>query len=105
MLALLQVLKDKNFAEQTLSKYEPDAPPSLITGREVSFNVFWRFLHLRDYLDNNHQLTTWGKALEATISVLHPEDKAEELALIAIEMLRLNAINGTELSGGSAGKT
>jgi hypothetical protein len=66
--------------------------------------VFWRFLQLRGYINEKHQLTTWGQALEATLSSLDPSENLEEPAFIGIELLRLGILNAKDwfanISGG-----
>lgn len=53
----------------------------------------WRFLQLRGYVDDKHNLTAWGKCLEQALSAVDPTDNLEDAIFIAIEMLRLNLLN------------
>ena len=53
----------------------------------------WRFLQLRGFVDEEHQLTTWGKVLEATLSVSGAKKAQEEAAFLAVELLRLGLLN------------
>lgn len=53
----------------------------------------WRFLQLRDYVDEKHTLTSWGKVLDSTLSSLDPADGHEEAAFLAVELLRLGLLN------------
>lgn len=53
----------------------------------------WRFLQLRGYVDDKHNLTAWGKCLEQALSTVDPTDNLEDAIFIAIEMLRMNLLN------------
>lgn len=53
----------------------------------------WRFLQLRGYVDDKHNLTAWGKCLEQALSAVDPTDNLEDAIFIAIEMLRMNLLN------------
>lgn len=78
---------------------------------ELQSNVLWRFLHLRGYINDQHELTAWGRALAATLKSIGPSVKAhadvhhiEEAAFLAFELLRFDNLNSrrrhTELIGG-----
>lgn len=69
----------------------------LDTKEEILSNVMWRFLQLRGYLDDKHQLTAWGKALQQAFSTLKPEEKLEESVLIGIELMRLGQLNSVDI--------
>ncbi|OJJ50972.1 hypothetical protein ASPZODRAFT_300652 [Penicilliopsis zonata CBS 506.65] len=64
----------------------------------------WRFLQLRGYIDEKHQLTSWGLCLEKALATLDPGDELEEATFIAIELLRFDLLNAkhwfSHLSGG-----
>ena len=64
---------------------------------EISANVLWRFLHLRDYVDASHRLTPWGYILKTTLEALDSNRDQEDAALLAIELLRLNVLNADTL--------
>lgn len=65
----------------------------LASQEDILSNVFWRFLQLRGYVDEKHQLTSWGTCLEQALSVLDPAENLEEPTFIAIELLRLGILN------------
>ncbi|PBP27891.1 XPG domain-containing protein [Diplocarpon rosae] len=78
---------------------------------ELQANILWRFLHLRGYINDQHELTNWGKALATTLKSIGPVIKAhkdihhlEEAAFLAFELLRFDNLNSrrrhTELIGG-----
>ncbi|KAL2075288.1 hypothetical protein VTL71DRAFT_231 [Oculimacula yallundae] len=67
---------------------------------ELQSNVLWRFLHLRGYINDQHQLTAWGKALATTMKAIGPSVKTykdihhlEEAAFLAFELLRFDNLN------------
>lgn len=65
----------------------------LSSQEDILSNVMWRFLQLRGYIDEKHQLTAWGKCLDQALSALDPTDKLGEAVFIAIEMLRWDLLN------------
>ena len=60
---------------------------------EILANAVWRLLQLRGYLNEQHQLTEWGKVLEAVWSASGTRRDEEEAALIAVELMRFELIN------------
>lgn len=60
------------------------------------YNSIWRFLALREYVDAEHKLTAWGNVLAQTIASLDADGNAEleESAVLAVELLRLDDLNG-----------
>lgn len=94
-------LKDAEFVSKSFSSR--DSPP-LYLQDDILANVFWRFLQLRGYVDDKHQLTAWGTCLEQALSVLDPTWNLEEPTFIAIELLRLGILNAKDwfshVSGG-----
>ena len=102
MLAALKSLMEDSFAKETISKSGPE--PALKSSSEVIANVFWRFLHMSGYVDDDHKLTTWGKTLETTLSALDSQDHDEEIALVAVEMLRLGVLQISEFDTPIQGK-
>lgn len=60
----------------------------------------WRFLHLREYVDDKHQLTKWGSALAVALTALQsaaakwPSVEAPyEAVVVAFELLRFDLLN------------
>lgn len=100
LLSCLRALKDKDFVQVTLTRSKVDYP-ALSSQNEIISNVFWRFLHLRNFVDDKHQITSWGKMLEAALSVLDGSTKREELAVLIVELLRLDALNTRSVTGSS----
>lgn len=64
------------------------------TQDEVTLNILWRTLQLRDFVTDRHTPTPWGRALAAALGALRPEDKLEEAAIIGMELLRLKVLKG-----------
>lgn len=75
----------------------------------VSLTI-WRFLHLRDYVDDKHTLTKWGNALATAMEALKPTvDKNPDVGnlyealLVAFELIRFDILNAknkhVELNG------
>ncbi|KAF7590900.1 hypothetical protein BBP40_002262 [Aspergillus hancockii] len=97
----VQSLKDSEFVSKSLSARESQP---LSSQDEVLANVYWRFLQLRGYIDEKHQLTSWGVSLEQALSILDPDDNLEEATFLAIEMLRFGVLNAKQwfshVSGG-----
>lgn len=57
------------------------------------YNSIWRFLAVREYVDAKHNLTPWGYVLAQTIASLD-NPALEESAVLAVELLRLEDLNG-----------
>lgn len=56
-------------------------------------NAVWRFLQLRGYIDDKHQLTHWGKILGTALSICGRARESEEAALLAVELMRFGLLN------------
>ncbi|KAI1945161.1 hypothetical protein LOZ57_004459 [Ophidiomyces ophidiicola] len=98
----LTIAKDPDFVSKSF--VAKDAP-QLSTKAEILSNVMWRFLQLRGYIDDKHQLTAWGLALEKGLSCLNPyeQENLEEPTFLAVEMLRLGILNSKELFVNTSG--
>ena len=95
LLSALKALHDASFIPKTTSKSSNSV---LRTDNEITYNVLWRFLQLRGFVNEKHELTSWGVALEAAISSLDSADKMEEYVFVAIEMLRMGLVNGKDMT-------
>lgn len=110
-------LQNKDFAASTISKEKSEKPEKrekaapLNTKPEILSNALWRLFHLRKFTNDQHELTSWGKALATTLKVIAPEIQKhgdvhhlEEAAFLAFELIRFNILNSanrhTELIGG-----
>jgi hypothetical protein len=84
-------LQNADFVSKTVSKKDINKP--LDTSQEIILNSIWRFLALRDYVDADHHLTTWGKVLALSIAALKGKPELEEGTLLAVELIRLGMLN------------
>lgn len=94
----LRALKDKSFASRSITKGKTEHP-ALKSENEVIANVLWRFLQIRGYIDDKHELTSYGVMLEAALAALSGHAIKEELAVIAIELLRLGLLSTNSVTG------
>ena len=102
----VSALKNAEFAKATISKGKVKGIDS---DDMVASIVIWRFLHLRGYVNDNHQLTVWGEALAksldaiASVAAQNPEDRLADAVLLAYELIRLDLLHTgnqhTELNG------
>ncbi|KAF3037246.1 hypothetical protein E8E12_006634 [Didymella heteroderae] len=88
--AILALASD-DFVAKTVAK--KDTNNLLSTPDEVLYNSIWRFLAVREYVDAKHNLTPWGVVLWQTIASLDNAE-LEESAVLAVELLRLEDLNG-----------
>jgi len=63
----------------------------------------WRFLQLRGYVNEKHQLTDWGEILKAALDASGSRRDQEEAVLIAVELLRLGLVTPDTMFLGYAG--
>jgi hypothetical protein len=101
-------LEQNGFPKKTISKGNVTG---LNSKSEITSNALWRLLHLRGYIDDKHELTSWGNALATTLRAIGPTIKkyddvhhAQEAAFLAYELIRFDNLNSrnrhTELIGG-----
>jgi hypothetical protein len=90
-------LKNADFASSTITQ---DKLKGLQSADSIASIIIWRFLHLRDYVDDKHRLTSWGSALatslaalESTVSRNPKVTHLYESMLVAFEMLRFDLLN------------
>lgn len=90
-------LQDQEFATKSISK---EKITNLTSQEELLSNVLWRLLHLRGYVNDQHELTNWGKALATTLGELTPIIKQyddvhhiEEAAFLAFELIRFDLLH------------
>lgn len=75
--------------------------PLLKSKPEILFNVMGRFLQLREFVNEKHELTGWGRALRKALSSLDAPDKLEDSVYLAIEALRLGLLDERHVALGS----
>ena len=88
----VKALGDSSFVSKTKGNKS-----RLQTSSELKANTIWRFLRLRGYVDQEHNLTSWGKVLQTMISALPPSSHLEEGIVLATELLRLDVLNSDTL--------
>lgn len=97
----VHALADRDFVPRTVT---PRSNSQLLTTKdEIVSNTLWRFLQLRGYADKKHALTTWGNALNVALKSLAPEDHLEEPILLAMELLRLEALTAGDTPSTAGG--
>ncbi|TVY59659.1 Uncharacterized protein LSUE1_G008380 [Lachnellula suecica] len=102
-------LQQNEFVAKSLIKYK--GKNILKSKSEILSSTMWRLLHLRGYVNDKHELTSWGRALATTLKALIPVIKKynnihhiEEAAFLAFELLQFGNLNSrnrhVELIGG-----
>ncbi|KAK5939190.1 hypothetical protein PMZ80_008493 [Knufia obscura] len=100
VLSCLRLLKDKDFVQKTITSAKDRIEhPALKSQTEIISNVFWRFLHTRGFVDDKHQLTSWGHMLEVALATMDGGSRKEEQGVIAVEMLRMGVLNTQSITG------
>jgi len=68
--------------------------------------AIWKFLHLRGFLNDRHELTPWGSALSAAFAALEPTVKKNpevpglyEALVLGLELIRFDLLNTTNKHG------
>lgn len=97
-------LSKESDAKSTVTPRESSSSGQLVKVQDVRANAVWRFLADRGYINSDHTLSAWGKALKTAFDRA-ADDKLEKLApswseveeaiFIAFELLRLDLL-GTE---------
>jgi hypothetical protein len=89
-------LQNADFASRTIAQ---DKVKNVDSKEMIMSLTIWRFLHLRDYANDKHELTTWGKALATAIAKLestvqkYPEvPHLYESLFIAFELTRFELL-------------
>ncbi|KAI5302343.1 alpha mannosidase-like protein, partial [Ascosphaera pollenicola] len=77
----------------------------LTTPQEILSNVAWRFLQIRGYIDEKHNLTPWGRALVSALSSHPPPSDSspreyEEAVFLGVELVRLGVLNSNNVLPG-----
>ena len=58
---------------------------------------------MREYIDEKHHLTSWGKVLQAALSKVGPSKEQEEAAFLAVELMRFGLLNADTMFEGYSG--
>lgn len=91
-------LQNSDFVKATIDK--PASKPKAESSHHLVSSIIWRFLHLRDYVNDSHELTPWGKALATSLTEIERTVKKNpkvpglfEALLLAFELIRLDQLN------------
>lgn len=91
-------LQKPEFVKDTIAK--AGTKPKTDSAHHLVSSVIWRFLHLRDYTNDSHELTSWGQALAASMTALEPTVKNHPRVpglyaalLLAFELIKFNQLN------------
>jgi hypothetical protein len=95
----VMALKNAKFVPQTFSN--PKSPlKNLESSALIKSICLWRFLHIRGYVNDQHELTTLGNALAAGLSSIQPTVAKNpdfphlyESVLVALELIRFELLN------------
>lgn len=102
----IAVLSDDTLAKKTVTIKKDGEHSAISKASELLSNTVWRFLQDRGYVNSNHTLSAWGKALKAAfdrassdhyLAETRPVSEAEEAIFVAFELLRLDLLNSNQL--------
>ncbi|EME86477.1 uncharacterized protein MYCFIDRAFT_115349, partial [Pseudocercospora fijiensis CIRAD86] len=102
----ITMLSDDIWAKKTVTRRKDNEPNVLRTRKEMLSNTLWRFLQDRGYINSDHTLSAWGKALKAAfekgksdqwLGQTDPPQEAEEAIFVAFELLRLDVLSTKNL--------
>ena len=65
---------------------------------ELLANTLWRFLQLRDFVNSDHTLSSWGVALSVGLEMLSDYPDLYDPLYLGLELFRLKALNHDEFS-------
>lgn len=102
ILSEVLALQKPEFAALTISSKDKDKDAKVrgLSSPMIKSFTLWRFLHIRGYVDDQHQLTAWGSALAAALTAMQPVvAKYEEVPhlfesiLVGMELIRFDLLN------------
>jgi hypothetical protein len=99
ILSEVRALKNPKFV--ALTRTNPSEPlRGLESAGLIKSICLWRFLHVRGYVDDKHELTSWGSALAAALAALEPTvnkypdfPHLYESVVVAFELIRFELLN------------
>lgn len=90
-------LRNTDFAKSTIAN---GRVKGIDSADNILSIVIWRFLHLRGYVNDSHELTPWGSALAKSLAAMEPTVKNNpdvtglyEAVLLAFELVRFELLN------------
>ncbi|KAL2025036.1 hypothetical protein VTK56DRAFT_38 [Thermocarpiscus australiensis] len=100
ILSEVMALKNADFVPLTRSSQQKEKMRGVGSADIIKSICLWRFLHIRGYVDDQHELTKWGSALATALSALEPTVKKYpsvphlyEAVLVAFELIRFELLN------------
>ncbi|KAL8830353.1 MAG: hypothetical protein Q9170_005766 [Blastenia crenularia] len=96
-------LQNTDFATSTITPRSKNDQRLLETREEICANAVWRFLQLRGYINQQHQLTAWGKILNGMLSAIQYDSERERATLLAVELLRFDVLKADTMFSGYSG--
>ncbi|KAL2130193.1 hypothetical protein VTI74DRAFT_6782 [Chaetomium olivicolor] len=97
ILSEVTALKNPDFVALTRSKERLKGVQSAAVIKSI---CLWRFLHIRGYVNDEHELTKWGSALatalsaiESTVNKFPNFPHLYESVLVAFELIRFELLN------------
>lgn len=106
LLFAIDLLSDDTTAKETVSEKKGDAATQDIREpRELLANTILRFLEDRGYINNDHTLSAWGKALKAAFDfakqngyiTIASNKEVEEAIFLAFELHKLDILNTSQM--------
>jgi len=96
-------LENPDLAARTITPKPKAGQDPLQHRNEILANAVWRFLQLRGYVNEKHQLTDWGEILRTALDASGSRKDQEEAVFIAVELLRLGLVTPDTMFLGYAG--
>jgi len=96
-------LENADLAARTITPKPKGGQDPLKHRNEILANSVWRFLQLRGYVNEKHQLTDWGELLKTALDASGSRKDQEEAVFIAVELLRLGLVTPDTMFLGYSG--
>lgn len=102
----IALLSDDKLAKKTVTRKKDGEHSILSQTHELLANIMWRFLQDRGYINSDHTLSAWGKALKAAferassdnyLGKTDPAAEAEQAIFVAFELIRLDILNSKNM--------
>lgn len=102
----ISALSNDADAKKTVQHHAKHTKWLLCKVPELRPNILWRFLEHRGYINADHSLSAWGRALDVAMkkatdngSFANPDvaKEVEEAIFVAFELIRLGSLNTTNM--------
>ena len=105
LLFAVSLLSDEATAKQTVTEKKDTVPQELKEPKELLANTVLRFLEDRGYINNDHTLSAWGKALKAAFDHAKQSGyiasagarEVEEAIFMAFELHKLDILTTSQM--------